>query len=184
MTTFSARRKRDWAMNSEIARDAPRWPRDRVDQSTQGGGRRGPTAVSKSRRSTGRPTSSRQGSITPAIWAFRVSFRTRGDRPEMFRTEPPTISAYSGVGEAEECNARFRKLPELDEILVSLDLPTRCGRDFDDEMSVGEFGAVGVGLDTCRLGSALRWNRDRIGGAHRNAGQLDWLDRAGDVRGA
>lgn len=75
---------------------------------------------------------------------------TRGDRPGIFRTEPFTISAYLGFGETEECNARFRKLLELgiDQIRVALELPTQCGYDSDDEMSVGEVGAVGVALDT------------------------------------
>jgi methylmalonyl-CoA mutase N-terminal domain/subunit len=75
---------------------------------------------------------------------------TRGDSPTMFRTEPFVISAYSGYGEATDCNKRFKKLIELgaEQILVALDLPTQCGYDSDDLMSTGEVGKVGVSIDT------------------------------------
>ena len=33
---------------------------------------------------------------------------TRGDRPGMNRSDPFVISAYSGFGDAEACNKRFR----------------------------------------------------------------------------
>ncbi len=75
---------------------------------------------------------------------------TRGDSPTMYRTEPFVISAYSGYGEAVECNKRFKKLIELgvEQILVAFDLPTQCGYDSDDLMSAGEVGKVGVSIDT------------------------------------
>ena len=75
---------------------------------------------------------------------------TRGDRAGMYRTEPFVISAYSGFGEASECNLRFRKLLEwgAEQILVALDLPTQCGYDSDHEMAVAEVGQVGVALST------------------------------------
>ncbi|MCO5070741.1 MAG: methylmalonyl-CoA mutase family protein [Rhizobiaceae bacterium] len=75
---------------------------------------------------------------------------TRGDSATMFRTEPFVISAYSGYGEATDCNRRFKKLIELgaEQILVALDLPTQCGYDSDDLMSTGEVGKVGVSIDT------------------------------------
>lgn len=75
---------------------------------------------------------------------------TRGDRPGMNRVEPFVISAYSGFGDAEACNRRFRKLIEIgaEQILVALDLPTQCGYDSDHEMSTAEVGQVGVAIDT------------------------------------
>lgn len=75
---------------------------------------------------------------------------TRGDTPGMHRAEPFVISAYSGFGDAEVCNRRFKMLLELgaEQILVANDLPTQCGYDSDHEMSAGEVGQVGVAIDT------------------------------------
>ena len=75
---------------------------------------------------------------------------TRGERAGMNRTEPFVVSAYSGFGDAEACNLRFRKLIEIgtEQILVALDLPTQCGYDSDHEMSTAEVGQVGVAIDT------------------------------------
>ena len=75
---------------------------------------------------------------------------TRGDRAGMYRTEPFVVSAYSGFGEATECNQRFRKLLDwgAEQILVALDLPTQCGYDSDHEMATAEVGQVGVALST------------------------------------
>ncbi|HVZ51504.1 MAG TPA: methylmalonyl-CoA mutase family protein [Pseudolabrys sp.] len=75
---------------------------------------------------------------------------TRGDRPGMNRSDPFVISAYSGFGDAEACNKRFRKLIDIgtEQILVALDLPTQCGYDSDHEMATAEVGNVGVAIDT------------------------------------
>jgi methylmalonyl-CoA mutase, N-terminal domain len=75
---------------------------------------------------------------------------TRGERPGMNRTDPFVVSAYSGFGDAEICNGRFRKLIEIgtEQILVALDLPTQCGYDSDHEMATAEVGNVGVAIDT------------------------------------
>jgi len=75
---------------------------------------------------------------------------TRGDRAGMFRTEPFVVSAYSGFGEAQDCNQRFRTLVDwgAEQLLVALDLPTQCGYDSDHEMSTGEVGQVGVAIDS------------------------------------
>ncbi len=75
---------------------------------------------------------------------------TRGDRPGMYRTEPFVISAYSGFGDAQASNERFRTLLNwgAEQLLVALDLPTQCGYDSDHETSVGEVGKVGVAIDT------------------------------------
>lgn len=75
---------------------------------------------------------------------------TRGDRPGMYRTESFVISAYSGFGDAQASNQRFRTLLDwgAEQLLVALDLPTQCGYDSDHEMSTGEVGQVGVAIDT------------------------------------
>lgn len=75
---------------------------------------------------------------------------TRGDRPTMYRAEPFVVSAYSGFGEAADCNRRFKKLIDLgaEQILVAFDLPTQCGYDADHVMAAGEVGRVGVSVDS------------------------------------
>jgi methylmalonyl-CoA mutase N-terminal domain/subunit len=75
---------------------------------------------------------------------------TRGDSPTMNRTKAFAVGAYSGFGEASECNKRFRKLVGLgvDQISIALDLPTQCGYDSDHEMATAEVGTVGVAIDT------------------------------------
>src|SRR5262249_22503943 len=75
---------------------------------------------------------------------------TRGARAGMNRTDPFVVSAYTGFGDAEASNQRFRKLIEIgtEQILVALDLPTQCGYDSDHEMAAAEVGNVGVAIDT------------------------------------
>jgi methylmalonyl-CoA mutase N-terminal domain/subunit len=75
---------------------------------------------------------------------------TRGDSPGMYRAEPFVVSAYSGFGDAEICNRRFKALIRMgaEQILVANDLPTQCGYDSDHEMAVAEVGQVGVAVDT------------------------------------
>jgi methylmalonyl-CoA mutase N-terminal domain/subunit len=74
---------------------------------------------------------------------------TRGDRTTMYREEAFVVSAYTGFGEAEACNKRFKKLIELgvEQILVAFDLPTQCGYDSDHIMASGEVGRVGVAVN-------------------------------------
>ena len=75
---------------------------------------------------------------------------TRGERVGMNRTEPFVVSAYSGFGEASECNKRFHKLLGwgAEQILIALDLPTQCGYDSDHVMATAEVGQVGVALSS------------------------------------
>jgi methylmalonyl-CoA mutase, N-terminal domain len=75
---------------------------------------------------------------------------TRGHEPAMYRAEPFVVSAYSGFGDADVCNKRFRSLLEMgaEQILVANDLPTQCGYDSDHEMATAEVGQVGVAIDT------------------------------------
>lgn len=75
---------------------------------------------------------------------------TRGDRGAMNRGEPFVVSAYSGFGEAQRCNQRFRTLIDwgAEQILVALDLPTQCGYDSDHAMATAEVGQVGVAVSS------------------------------------
>jgi methylmalonyl-CoA mutase N-terminal domain/subunit len=77
---------------------------------------------------------------------------TRGITPTMYRSQPWIIRAYSGFGEAEECNARYKALVKegVDEIVMALDLPSQVGYDSDHIMAKGEVGKVGVAIDSLR----------------------------------
>jgi len=77
---------------------------------------------------------------------------TRGINPTMYRSEPWIIRAYSGFGDPELSNKRYKKLMDLgvDEITMAVDLPTQVGYDSDHIMSRGEVGKVGVAIDTLR----------------------------------
>lgn len=75
---------------------------------------------------------------------------TRGIDPTMYRTRPWLIRAYSGFGEPQTCNERYRKLMECgaDEIVMAVDLPTQLGYDSDHIMARAEVGKVGVAIDS------------------------------------
>ena len=77
---------------------------------------------------------------------------TRGITPTMYRSQPWIVRAYSGFGEAESCNERYKKLLEVgvDEIVMAIDLPTQVGYDSDHVMAKGEVGKVGVAIDSLR----------------------------------
>jgi methylmalonyl-CoA mutase N-terminal domain/subunit len=68
----------------------------------------------------------------------------------MYRSKPWIIRAYSGFGEVDKCNQRYKKLIEIgvDEIVMAIDLPTQVGYDSDHIMAKGEVGKVGVAIDT------------------------------------
>jgi len=76
----------------------------------------------------------------------------RGITPTMNRSDPWIIRAYSGFGEPQTCNKRYKKLIEwrVDEIVMAVDLPTQVGYDSDHIMAKGEVGKVGVAIDTLR----------------------------------
>jgi methylmalonyl-CoA mutase N-terminal domain/subunit len=77
---------------------------------------------------------------------------TRGISPAVYRNEPWIIRAYSGFGDPQACNERYRKLLKwgVDEIVIATDLPTQVGYDSDHIMSKGEVGKVGVAIDSLR----------------------------------
>jgi methylmalonyl-CoA mutase N-terminal domain/subunit len=77
---------------------------------------------------------------------------TRGHSATMYRNEPFVVGAYSGYGEAGECNLRYRKLVDMGvrQLMLALDLPTQCGYDSDHEMASAEVGQAGVAISTLK----------------------------------
>ncbi len=77
---------------------------------------------------------------------------TRGIHREMYRKRPWTMRQYTGFGNAEDTNERFKYLIATGNtgLNVAFDLPTQCGFDSDDEMAKGEVGRVGMAIDTLK----------------------------------
>ncbi len=75
---------------------------------------------------------------------------TRGIHPTMHRGRLWTMRLFAGFGSVEETNARFHYLLEHGEtgLSTAFDFPTLYGYDTDDEMALGEFGKVGVGVSS------------------------------------
>ncbi|MCL4702205.1 MAG: methylmalonyl-CoA mutase [Burkholderiaceae bacterium] len=73
---------------------------------------------------------------------------TRGADPEMYRRAFWIMGMYSGAGNAEETNKRFRYLLSQGQtgFSIALDLPTQMGYDPDDPKARGEVGKIGVSL--------------------------------------
>jgi methylmalonyl-CoA mutase N-terminal domain/subunit len=77
---------------------------------------------------------------------------TRGIHDMMYRKRPWTMRQYTGFGNAEDTNKRFKYLIETGNtgLNVAFDLPTQCGYDSDDPMAGGEVGRVGMAIDTLK----------------------------------
>ncbi|MBZ0215532.1 MAG: methylmalonyl-CoA mutase, partial [Fimbriimonadaceae bacterium] len=77
---------------------------------------------------------------------------TRGIHDLMYRKRPWTMRQYTGFGNAEDTNKRFKYLIETGNtgLNVAFDLPTQCGFDSDDAMAAGEVGRVGMAIDTLK----------------------------------
>ncbi len=75
---------------------------------------------------------------------------TRGIYPTMYRGRPWTIRQYSGFGNAESTNERWRELLAGGGTGLScaFDLPTQMGYDSDHPRAEGEVGKVGVAIDS------------------------------------
>jgi methylmalonyl-CoA mutase N-terminal domain/subunit len=75
---------------------------------------------------------------------------TRGIYPTMYRGRPWTIRQYSGFGNAESTNERWRLLMAGGGTGLScaFDLPTQMGYDSDHPRAEGEVGKVGVAIDS------------------------------------
>ncbi|KAB2887067.1 MAG: methylmalonyl-CoA mutase [Pseudorhodoplanes sp.] len=76
----------------------------------------------------------------------------RGIHPLMYRHRPYTMRQYTGFGNAQDTNARFKFLIANGQtgLNVAFDLPTQCGLDSDDPLAHGEVGRVGMAVDTLR----------------------------------
>ncbi|MGH2769504.1 MAG: acyl-CoA mutase large subunit family protein [Actinomycetota bacterium] len=75
---------------------------------------------------------------------------TRGIYPSMYRGRLWTFRQFSGFGDAEETNRRYKFLLEQGQtgLSVAFDMPTLMGRDSDDPMSEGEVGRCGAAIDS------------------------------------
>lgn len=75
---------------------------------------------------------------------------TRGVYPTMYRGRLWTFRQFSGFGNPQETNQRYKFLLEqgLTGLSVAFDMPTLMGRDSDDPMSEGEVGKCGVSIDS------------------------------------
>lgn len=77
---------------------------------------------------------------------------TRGVYPAMYRDRLWQMRLYSGFGDAESTNERWRFLLAHGNMGVSaaFDLPTQCGMDSDHPDAMAEAGRVGVAIDCAR----------------------------------
>jgi methylmalonyl-CoA mutase, N-terminal domain len=93
------------------------------------------------------------GAVAPGFerigWPGEYPF-TRGLYPAGYRGRTWTIRQFSGFGNAQATNARYKML--LREggggLSVAFDMPTLMGRDSDDPRSLGEVGHCGVAIDS------------------------------------
>jgi methylmalonyl-CoA mutase N-terminal domain/subunit len=75
---------------------------------------------------------------------------TRGVQPTMYRSRYWTMRMYSGFGDAELSNKRYRQLIARGGtgLSVAFDLPTQMGLDSDSPRARGEVGKSGVAIDS------------------------------------
>jgi methylmalonyl-CoA mutase N-terminal domain/subunit len=82
-------------------------------------------------------------------WPGEFPF-TRGLHPTGYRGKPWTIRQFSGFGNAQQTNERYKMLLAAGGggLSVAFDMPTLMGRDSDDPRSAGEVGHCGVAVDS------------------------------------
>jgi methylmalonyl-CoA mutase N-terminal domain/subunit len=82
-------------------------------------------------------------------WPGEFPF-TRGLYPTGYRGRTWTIRQFSGFGNAEQTNQRYKMLLAAGGggLSVAFDMPTLMGRDSDDPASLGEVGHCGVAIDS------------------------------------
>jgi methylmalonyl-CoA mutase N-terminal domain/subunit len=82
-------------------------------------------------------------------WPGEYPF-TRGLYPAGYRGRTWTIRQFSGFGNAEQTNERYKMLlgGGGTGLSVAFDMPTLMGRDSDDPRSAGEVGHCGVAVDS------------------------------------
>src|SRR6266851_9219642 len=75
---------------------------------------------------------------------------TRGIRKDLYRGRLWTMRQYSGFGNAEATNERWKQLTAAGSTGLScaFDLPTQMGYDSDHPRAEGEIGKVGVAIDS------------------------------------
>ncbi len=75
---------------------------------------------------------------------------TRGVHPSMYRGKLWTMRQFSGMGTADQTNARYKFLLARGQtgLSVAFDNPTLYGCDSDHELSAGEVGRTGVAVDS------------------------------------
>jgi methylmalonyl-CoA mutase N-terminal domain/subunit len=82
-------------------------------------------------------------------WPGEFPF-TRGLYPTGYRGRAWTIRQFSGFGNAEQTNQRYKMLLAAGGggLSVAFDMPTLMGRDSDEPASLGEVGHCGVAVDS------------------------------------
>jgi methylmalonyl-CoA mutase N-terminal domain/subunit len=77
---------------------------------------------------------------------------TRGIYPAMYRDDFWIMGQYSGFGNPEATNERFKYLLSKGQtaLALALDLPTQLGIESDDEMADGEVGKAGVAINSLK----------------------------------
>ena len=77
---------------------------------------------------------------------------SRGIHRDMYRKQPWTMRQYTGFGNPQDTNKRFKFLIENGQtgLNVAFDLPSQIGLDSDEDMAVGEIGRVGMAVDSLR----------------------------------
>src|ERR1700736_2863463 len=93
------------------------------------------------------------GAVVPDFdrigWPGEYPF-TRGIHATGYRGKPWTIRQFSGFGNAQQTNERYKMLLAAGGagLSVAFDMPTLMGRDSDDPRSLGEVGHCGVAIDS------------------------------------
>jgi methylmalonyl-CoA mutase, N-terminal domain len=77
---------------------------------------------------------------------------TRGIYPGMFRADFWIMGQYSGFGNPEATNERFKYLMSKGQtaLALALDLPTQLGIESDNELADGEVGKAGVAINSLK----------------------------------
>ena len=77
---------------------------------------------------------------------------TRGIYPAMYRADFWVMGQYSGFGNPEATNRRFKYLMSKGQtaLALALDLPTQLGVESDEELADGEVGKSGVAINSLK----------------------------------
>jgi methylmalonyl-CoA mutase, N-terminal domain len=77
---------------------------------------------------------------------------TRGIYPAMYRSDFWMMGQYSGFGNPEATNERFKYLLSKGQtaLALALDLPTQLGLESDDDLADGEVGKAGVTINSLK----------------------------------